>query len=40
MDQQVEPYLASTFLTDVFTIYYLTVMVVTWINFIRAYRER
>jgi hypothetical protein len=39
MDQQVEPYLASTFLTGVFTMYYLTVMVVTWINFIRAYRR-
>jgi N-terminal 7TM region of histidine kinase len=39
MDQQVEPYLASTFLTNVFTLYYLAVMVVTWINFIRAYRR-
>ncbi|HTX79177.1 MAG TPA: histidine kinase N-terminal 7TM domain-containing protein [Longilinea sp.] len=39
MDQQVEPYLASTFLSYVFTFYYLVVMVVTWINFIRAYRR-
>jgi len=39
LDQQAEPYLANTFLTDIFAVYYLAVMVVTWINFIRAYRR-
>lgn len=32
-------HLQPTLFTDLFTIYYLVVMVMTWVNFIRAYRR-
>jgi hypothetical protein len=37
-DGQPAPHLQRTLLTEVFTIYYALVMVVAWINLIRAYR--
>lgn len=39
LDAQPAPHLQRTVFTDLFTIYYLIVMVMTWVNFIRAYRR-
>lgn len=39
LNAQPAPHLQRTFFTDLFTIYYLIVMIMTWVNFIRAYRR-
>jgi hypothetical protein len=33
------PYLKSTLFTDLFLVFYLVIMVLSWINFVRAYRR-
>ncbi len=39
LEGQPAPHLQATLFTDLFTLYYLIVMVMTWVNFIRAYRR-
>jgi hypothetical protein len=39
MDGQPAPHLQRTILTETFTAYYIGVMVLAWINFLRAYRR-
>lgn len=39
IDRGPAPYVRGTFWTDLFTFYYLLVMVLAWINFFRAYRR-
>jgi hypothetical protein len=39
MDSQPAPYLQRTLLTEIFTAFYILLMVLSWINFWRAYRR-
>jgi hypothetical protein len=39
LDQPPAPHLEPTLLTDIFTVFYLVVMVISWVNFVRAYRR-
>ena len=39
MDQPPAPHLAPTFFTNIFAVFYLIVMVFTFVNFIRSYRR-
>jgi hypothetical protein len=39
LDQPPAPHNQPTLLTELFTIYYLLIMILSWINFIRAYRR-
>ena len=39
IDQPPAPHNQPTILTEAFTIYYLTIMVLAWVNFVRAFRR-
>jgi hypothetical protein len=39
VDAQPAPHLQPTLITDLFVLYYLVIMVLSWVNFVRAYRR-
>jgi len=39
VDAQPAPHLQPTLITDLFILYYLAIMVLSWVNFVRAYRR-
>jgi hypothetical protein len=39
VNAQPAPHLQATLITDLFVVYYLVIMVLSWVNFVRAYRR-